>query len=29
MQFSRGLYNGLGNLYRVPLDYVLRTTKPE
>lgn len=25
---SRGLYNGLGNLYRIPLDYVLRTTKP-
>jgi Tol biopolymer transport system component len=29
VQFSRGLYNGLGNLYRVPLDYVLRATKPE
>jgi hypothetical protein len=29
VQFSRGLYNGLGNLYRVPLEYVLRTTKPE
>jgi hypothetical protein len=25
---SRGLYNGLGNLYRIPLDYVLRITKP-
>lgn len=25
---SRSLYNGLGNLYRIPLDYVLRTTKP-
>jgi len=24
----RGLYNTLGNLYRIPLDYVLRTTKP-
>jgi hypothetical protein len=24
----RGLYNGLGNLYRVPLDYVLSVTKP-
>ena len=28
VQESRGLYNGLGNLYRIPLDYVLRTTKP-
>jgi hypothetical protein len=28
VQESRGLYNGMGNLYRVPLDYVLRTTKP-
>jgi len=27
-RFSHGLYNGLGNLYRVPLDYVLRTTRP-
>jgi len=26
---SRSLYNGLGNLYRIPLDYVLRTTKPQ
>jgi hypothetical protein len=25
---SRGLYNSLGNLYRIPLEYVLRTTKP-
>jgi WD40 repeat protein len=25
---SRGLFNGLGNLYRFPLDYVLRTTNP-
>ena len=24
----RSLYNTLGNLYRIPLDYVLRTTKP-
>jgi hypothetical protein len=24
---SRGILNGLGNLYRIPLDYVLRTTK--
>jgi Tol biopolymer transport system component len=28
VKMSRGLYNGLGNLYRIPLDYVLRTTKP-
>jgi len=28
VQESRGLYNGLGNLYRIPLDYVLRTTHP-
>ena len=28
VQESRGLYNGMGNLYRVPLDYVLRSTKP-
>jgi hypothetical protein len=26
VRFSRGLYNGLGTLYRVPLDYVLRST---
>ncbi len=26
-QMSRGLYNGLGNLYRIPMDYVLRITK--
>jgi len=26
--FSRSLYNGLGNLYRVPLEDVLRTTRP-
>ena len=25
---SRGLYNSLGNLYRIPLEYVLRTTRP-
>ena len=28
VRMSRGLYNGLGNLYRVPMEYVLRTTKP-
>jgi hypothetical protein len=28
VQESRGLYNSLGNLYRIPLDYVLRTTHP-
>jgi hypothetical protein len=28
VQESRSLYNGLGNLYRIPLDYVLRTSKP-
>ena len=27
VRFSRGLYNGLGNLYRVPLDPVLATTR--
>lgn len=27
-KMSRGLFNTLGNLYRIPLDYVLRTTKP-
>jgi hypothetical protein len=28
VRMSRGLFNGLGNLYRIPLDYVLRTTRP-
>jgi WD40-like Beta Propeller Repeat len=28
-QYSHGLYNGLGNLYRIPLDYVLRSTQPQ
>jgi len=27
VRFSRGLYNGLGNLYRVPLEPVLMTTR--
>jgi len=27
-QTSRGLYNGLGNIYRVPMEYVLETTRP-
>lgn len=27
-RMSHGLYNGLGNLYRIPLDYVLSSTKP-
>ena len=25
---SRGTLNGLGNIYRIPMDYVLRTTRP-
>jgi hypothetical protein len=25
---ARGVFNGLGNIYRIPMDYVLRTTKP-
>jgi hypothetical protein len=25
---SRGIFNGLGNIYRIPMDYVLRTAKP-
>jgi hypothetical protein len=28
VRMSRGLYNGLGNLYRIPLDYVLAATRP-
>lgn len=28
MQKTRGTLNGLGNIYRIPLDYVLQTTKP-
>jgi hypothetical protein len=28
VHMSRGLYNGLGNLYRIPMDYVLQITKP-
>jgi hypothetical protein len=28
IKMSRGLYNGLGNLYRIPMDYVLKSTKP-
>jgi Tol biopolymer transport system component len=28
-RYSHGLYNGLGNLYRIPLDYVLRSTQPQ
>jgi len=24
----RGVFNGLGNIYRIPMDYVLRATKP-
>jgi hypothetical protein len=27
-QTSRGLYNGLGNIYRVPMEYVLEATRP-
>jgi hypothetical protein len=26
-RISRGLYNGLGNIYRVPMEYVLATTR--
>jgi Tol biopolymer transport system component len=29
VKLSRGLYNGLGNLYRVPMEYVLQSTKPQ
>jgi hypothetical protein len=25
---ARGTFNGLGNIYRIPMDYVLRTTEP-
>lgn len=25
---ARGIFNGLGNLYRIPMDYVLRETRP-
>lgn len=28
MQKTRGTLNGLGNIYRIPLDYVLQTAKP-
>jgi hypothetical protein len=28
VRMSRSLYNGLGNLYRIPLQYVLDSTKP-
>jgi hypothetical protein len=28
VRMSRGLYNGLGNLYRIPMEYVLNSTKP-
>jgi Tol biopolymer transport system component len=28
VRMSRSVFNGLGNLYRIPLDYVLRTTRP-
>jgi hypothetical protein len=27
-QKARGIFNGLGNIYRVSMDYVLRTTQP-
>jgi len=27
-QKARGVFNGLGNIYRIPLDYVLRETRP-
>ena len=27
-QKSRGIFNGLGNIYRIPLDYVLQETRP-
>ena len=25
---AESTFNGLGNIYRIPLDYVLRSTKP-
>jgi len=28
MQKTRGTFNGLGNIYRIPLDYVLQTARP-
>ena len=28
VRMSRSVFNGLGNLYRIPLDYVLRATRP-
>ncbi|HEY7406300.1 MAG TPA: hypothetical protein VIB39_22425 [Candidatus Angelobacter sp.] len=28
MQKTRGTLNGLGNIYRIPLDYVLKTARP-
>ncbi len=28
VRMSRGLYNGLGNLYRIPKEYVLNSTRP-
>jgi hypothetical protein len=28
VSMSRGLFNGLGNLYRIPLETVLRLTRP-
>jgi Tol biopolymer transport system component len=28
MQKTRGTFNGLGNIYRVPMDYVLQTARP-
>jgi Tol biopolymer transport system component len=29
VRMSRSLFNGLGNLYRIPMEYVLNATKPE
>jgi Tol biopolymer transport system component len=29
VKFSRGLFNGLGNLYRIPMRYILDSTKPQ
>jgi len=25
---ARGLYDGLGNIYRIPMEYVLQSTRP-
>lgn len=25
---TRSTFNGLGNIYRIPMDYVLKITKP-